>query len=223
MRSAPTDSTTDLLVLAAHALELAPFAAALAAHPPSDTRYASAVVGVGMPAAGAGATRALLDTMPRAAVLVGSAGVYPGRFAFVPGEVVLADSVALVDAAATAGRASLPDAMATRAATDPVLTVALGGELRRVRVAATPGITLDDALARELGARSGCDVENLETLSVALACAGVGVPFAAVLAITNEVGAQGHAQWVANQRAAAEAACAVVARWLHIGAPGLAR
>lgn len=223
MRSAPPDSATDVLVLAAHAVELVPFAAALAAHPPSDSRHATAVVGVGMPTAGAGATRALLATRPRAAVLVGSAGVYPGRFPFVAGEVVLAESVALVDAAATAGRASLPDAMTTRATSDPVLTVALGGDLRRVRVAATPGITLDDALARDLGTRSGCDVENLETLSVALACAGVGVPFAAVLAITNEVGARGHAQWVAHHAAAAEATCAVVARWLHAGAPGLAR
>jgi nucleoside phosphorylase len=223
MPPSPYQSATDVLVLAAHVVEVAPFADALDAFPPREVHCMTAVVGVGMPVAGAGATRALLELRPRAVVLVGSAGVYPGRFAFAPGEIVVAKSVALVDAAVAGGRASHPDAMATHAATDPVLAVALGGDLRRVRVAATPGITLDDALARELGARSGCDVENLETLSVALACAGVGVPFAALLAITNAVGADGRTQWRAHHAAGAEATCRAVARWLHAGAPGLAR
>jgi nucleoside phosphorylase len=218
-----TGSAIDVLLLAAHPVELEPFAHALTSLEPRDVHCATATVGVGMPAAGPGATRALLDMRPRAAVLVGSAGVYPGRFPFAANEVVIAATVALVDAAAATGRAALPAAMPARAATDPVLRVALAGDRRQVRVGTTPGITLDDTLARELGAHADSDIENLEALAVALACEGVGVPFAAVFAITNEVGARGHTQWLAHHRAGAEAVRDAVMPWLRAGAPGLAR
>lgn len=211
----------DVVVLAAHALELAPLERALRERPPRDLRCATCVVGVGLPAAGAGTTRAVLERQASAAVLVGSAGVYPGRFPFKPAEPVRLATVELVDASAQAGKAAYPPPMETRATADHALSAALGADLRAVHVAATTAITLDDALARELAARSTCDVENLEALSVGLACAGLGIPFAALLAITNEVGAHGHDQWLAHHATAAEVTCALVARWLYAGAPGL--
>lgn len=212
----------DVVVLAAHALELAPLERALHEAPLLDLRCATAVVGVGLPAAGAGTTRAVLERGASAVVLVGSAGVYPGRFAFTPAEPVRLATVELVDAAARAGKAAFPPVMERRATADPALSAALGADLRAVHVAATSAITLDDSLAHELAERTTCDVENLEALSVGLACAGLGVPFAALLAITNEVGARGHDQWLAHREAAAEQTCRLVARWLAAGAPGLA-
>jgi nucleoside phosphorylase len=93
----------------------------------------------------------------------------------------------------------------------------------RGALATTLAVTTDDALARELGERSGCCGENLEGVAVALACAAAAVPFAALLACTNEVGARGRAQWAAGHRAAAHDTAAALITWLAAGAPGLPR
>ena len=52
-------------------------------------------------------------------------------------------------------------------------------------------------------------------------CAAHAVPFAALLVSTNEVGAQGRAQWLANHQAAAARGAEVLLGWLSRGAPGL--
>jgi hypothetical protein len=114
---------------------------------------------------------------------------------------------------------------------DPALGAAIaahaGSDLRaelvpsRAALATVLAITTDDALARALGERSQCCGENLEAVAVALACSAARVPFAALLACTNEVGSQGRSQWAAQHRRAADAtACALLA-WLGAGTPGL--
>jgi hypothetical protein len=57
---------------------------------------------------------------------------------------------------------------------------------------------------------SGCALENLEAFAVARAAAEVGVPFAAVLGVSNHVGPRGHRQWQQNAKLAAAAACDAV-------------
>jgi nucleoside phosphorylase len=91
----------------------------------------------------------------------------------------------------------------------------------RAPLASVLAITTDDALARGLGERSRCCGENLEGAAVGLACAAAGVPFAALLACTNEVGSRGRAQWAGGHRAAAQATAAALLAWLAAGAPNL--
>lgn len=70
---------------------------------------------------------------------------------------------------------------------------------RAVTCATTLSLTTNDDLARVL-ARTGADVEHLETHGVALACAAENVPFIALLAVANAVGARGREEWRAHHR-----------------------
>jgi nucleoside phosphorylase len=54
---------------------------------------------------------------------------------------------------------------------------------------------------------SNCDVENLEAFAVARAAATAGIPFIAILGISNTVGPMAHAEWKRNAARAAAAAC----------------
>jgi nucleoside phosphorylase len=129
-----------------------------------------------------------------------------------------------IDGAERAGKAAFPQAMPVVSDLDVAICDALAAgatAVERGALATTLGITTDDALARELASRSGCYGENLEALAVALACKAAAVPFAAVLACTNEVGAQGRAQWLEHRAAAAAAVAQVVLGWLAGGATGL--
>lgn len=213
--------TLDVLLLAAHPLELAPFAQALGPNLRGmlhGRSVAAAKVGVGMPAAGGGAAVALAQFRPSSAVLVGSYGAYPGGTGFVPGQLIVPPHFVATDLTVLSARAAIPSAMPDRAEADPELAAALAAaapNCERAAIATTLGITTDDALAATLGERSGCRGENLEALAVALACQATGVRFAAVLACTNLVGAQGRAQWLRNARSAAEAAAQAVLTWLQ--------
>ena len=204
-------------MLAAHPLELAPLAQALDAHPHLARRVTIATVGVGIASAGAGTARVLCAREPSRVLLLGSAGVYPERFAFEPGELVAADRISLVDAACVAGRAQTPPAMCTSTTTSPEFTASLcaaAGIARRVAIANTASITTEDALAHELAAQAH-DVENLEALPVALACDAAAIPFAALFGITNEVGARGRSQWQAHHERAAQACADALLAWLR--------
>jgi nucleoside phosphorylase len=68
---------------------------------------------------------------------------------------------------------------------------------------------------------TGFEAENLELFPVAHASLSSGIPFAAVLGVTNLVGSTGRPDWLKYHRDAAIAAAEVVVTWLHNGAPGL--
>ena len=225
----------DVLVLVAHRLELAGFGSALAVADGAQLsagtlehgglRIRAAEVGVGLASAGSGTARALCALRARGAVLLGSFGAYPGPSALPIGALLVPDEARAIDAAALDGRAAMPDAMGQRAAVDVALASGLAQHAGAGRgtLATTLAITTDDALARRLGERSGCCAENLEAVAVALACAAARVPFASLLACTNEVGARGRAQWLAGHRAAAATTAQAFTAWLAAGAPGLPR
>ncbi len=225
--AAHTPYKADVLLLAAHPLELEPLASTFGAHRRArlhDLDVAVAAVGVGLHAAGAGAARAAIEHAPRAAVLIGSYGLYPGHGDLHATRLLVPARVCAVDAAERTGKAAFPSAMTVEVTADAALSeglVASAEATERGALATTLAITTDDALAEELAARSGCRGENLEALAVALACDAAGVPFAAVLACTNQVGARGRAQWVTNRSAAAAATVQLVLAWLARGAPGL--
>ena len=224
--TAHTLHSADVLLLAAHPLELEPFAAALG--PGLRARVAAVIVaaadvGVGLAAAGSGTARRLVEHAPRTAVLVGSYGLYPGGSALVPGRVFVPARLFAVDGAERAGRAAFPAAMPAAFEPDAALCEGLASTVPHVErdaLATTLGITIDDSLAHELGTRSGCHGENLEALAVALACHGAGVAFAAVLGCTNTVGSQGRAQWLEHRATAARATAELVLEWIARGAPG---
>jgi nucleoside phosphorylase len=216
----------DVLLLAAHPLELEPLTGTLGASLRArlhDLEIAAAAVGVGLIAAGGGTARALSEHSPLSAVLLGSYGVYPGRGSFEPAQLFVPSRLRAIDGAERAGRAAFPEAMPVEIEAAGVLCAALAGDdaaIERGTLATTLAITTDDALARELGAHAGCHGENLEAAAVAYACRSARVSFAAVLACTNEVGSQGRAQWLEHRAAAAHATARLVLSWLSRGAPG---
>ncbi|MGO8999782.1 MAG: MYXO-CTERM sorting domain-containing protein [Polyangiaceae bacterium] len=89
-----------------------------------------------------------------------------------------------------------------------------------ILIAAAFGPELSGLLSSRLAESSGAAVEHLEAFAVATSCAAAGVPFAAVLAVANAVGAVGREQWRAHHAAAGRAAASVVERWLVGGASG---
>ena len=98
----------------------------------------------------------------------------------------------------------------------PMLIFVLNFALFRTRVSLAQvfgfSLTLAGvALTAARGAR--WQVEHMESWSVAAAAEAAGVPFVALLGITNEVGPEAHAQWLAN-RAAVESAVRDAARSL---------
>jgi purine-nucleoside phosphorylase len=151
-------------------------------------------IGVGPIVSAVNAAFLLGRARPSRIVLVGTAGRYSGGPAI--GSAVVASVAGWSDGASELGLAYVP------LAPPPISLDPIG--LQSARVLTVPGITTDPGLARRFGER--WDVEHLETFGVALACARAGVPFAAVLGITNDVGPDAHAQWVANRRSAEEAA-----------------
>jgi len=228
-----TEADVDVLVLIAHRIELAGLErlALAAGGPPHSApaqlnglRVAAAEVGVGLLAAGSGAARALIALRPRAAVLLGSFGAFPGTAALPIGALLVPTELRAIDEASLDGRAAFPSAMPHAVACDAELGEGLAGHASgaaRASLATVLAITTDDALARALGERSQCCGENLEAVAVALACSAAGVPFTALLACTNEVGARGRGQWAAEHRGAAAATASVMLAWLAAGAPGL--
>lgn len=226
LRMRAARAKTDVLILAAHELELAGVRTWLGpslAGKQHGRWIACESVGVGMPAAAVGTMHALRTTRPRAVVLLGSCGVYAAREARLLSPAV-PRVVQLVDAASVARQAALPAPMPVKASAHARLSAGLARGSRdavRGSAATTLGITTSDALARKLARASGCAFENLEALAVALACQREDVPFAALLVVTNVVGRQGRRQWLAHCAAAAERGGHLIERWLARGAPGL--
>jgi nucleoside phosphorylase len=216
----------DVWIAAAHPLELETLRARFAGAERTsvgERTIAASHVGVGLALAAAGAMHGLLELRPRAVVLVGSCGVYGESAAFRPGQVMIPAHVRLLDAAELAGDAAFPQPMPRALDTARELSEALAAgahDVLRGTLATTLGITTSDALAARLS-ESGCAAENLEAIGVALACRERGVPFAAVLGVTNRVGAEGRAQWLQHRALAASTTAELVLGWLRAGAPGV--
>jgi nucleoside phosphorylase len=222
-----TTKGADLLILAAHAPELVGFRTALGSNLAGaiqNLRIVCATVGVGMPAAGAGAMRHVRDARPRAVLLLGSCGLYPRQVEFRPLVPLIPKGIRLVDASVLNQKAAFPAPMQLLVEPDAALSdaiaevdpLALRGEL-----ATTLTITTDDALAVRIGRKTACCGENLEAFAVALACAARDLPFAALLVSTNAVGSKGREQWAKHQRKAAERGARLLLDWIARGAHGL--
>lgn len=178
-------------------------------------------VGVGLPNATAGTTSRLLQLRPRAVVLVGTAGSYPGAVANL-GDAVVARRVVLVDPTEVERRGAMPEPMGRTIECNPMIALGLaGGRPPACDVANTLGVTTDDGLAVRITQAVGCALENLEAFGIANACALQNVPFACVLGVSNRVGSTGRDEWRAYHKGAAQAGCELISRWLTSGAVGL--
>lgn len=157
------------------------------------------VVGVGSVVAAARAARILEQRRPSRVVLLGTGGAYAGGPKV--GSAIASARVGLSYGVAALGLGYVPRAP-TPVDGDVEMLEVLG--LPRHDVLTVGAITTDEHLARRLA--DGWTVEHLEAYGVALACREAGVPFVAVLGISNDVGADAHLQWLTNRDAAQQAA-----------------
>jgi nucleoside phosphorylase len=220
-------SACDVLVLAAFDPELSALHEVLGAGLTGRVgafAVEARAVGIGLVASAVGAARLLRAPLPRAVVLVGTCGVYPQVDRASPsiGQAVVTAGVHLVDVGSVLGATELPSAVQSSRRSDEGLRAAFATQgVISVEVATTLGVTVDDAAAARL-ARTGVEVEHMEAFSVASACEGVGVPFVAVLGVSNVVGSSAREQWRSSHRSASRAAAGAIVGWLERGAPGLA-
>jgi len=214
----------DLLVVAAFSPELDALEGLLGPSMTGKIGELSVVarpVGIGMVAAASGMAARLVRMEPRAVVLVGTCGAYPGTQLAI-GEVIVARSVLLLEPAVLDLEAAFPEPMSARVEAHPSLSAAIGASGARAEdVGTTLAVTTSDPLAARLGRDAGVAVEHLEAFAVATACAMHNVPFAGVLAVANAVGSVGREQWRKHHAAAGLAAAIYVARWIQAGAAGV--
>ncbi len=208
----------DLVVLAAFPPELASFRNLFGDSMLGGVgrwTVAARAVGIGLADAAVGTAKCLADLRPRAALLVGTVGAYPGSGLAID-EVVVARRVRLVDPSAIDGRSQFPDAMCVSIDADASMaqSFAQTTEASLVDVATTLAITVDGTLANRIRTATGARVEHLEAHAFAVASVRLGVPFAAVLGIANEVGERAREQWRTHHATAAARAGDAVVQWL---------
>lgn len=167
-----------------------------------------ASVGIGPVRAALGAARQLASARPRGVVLIGTAGAYPGGPAV--GSVVVARHIGLSTGIAELGLGYTPLAPGP-ITTDETLRARTG--LAEVDVLTVEAITTDPGLTTSRA--RDWQVEHMEAWSVAAAAAAAGVPFVAILGISNRVGPDAHAEWRVH-RARVEADVRAVA-WATLG------
>lgn len=183
-------------------------------------------VGVGMPAAAAGSAKRIFTLRPRAALFVGTCGVYPPAVGqapdFQPHDVIVPTGAMLLSLEVATGRAAFPEPMTTRLEPHRALTAGLTSPRTRAGlVASALASTTDDELAARARAIYGCDAEQLELFSVAHAAQLAEIPFAAALGVTHLVGSVGAEDFRRFHRASSIAAAEIVVAWVQSGAPGL--
>lgn len=217
----------DLLLVAAHAPDLAGMRAFLGEKLDGQMRgltIKTKVLGFGMAVAAASCARGVQALGPRAVILIGTCGVFPGLTQYRPYDVLLPTRIQLADATVLARKATFPDPMQTTVECQPLLRSALAASApRAVQTALTSMMApiTDDALAAGLHAATGCDADNGELFGIAAACQAANVPFAAALGVSNLVGSTGRHDWAQFQREAVTQAGQCIGTWLHNGAQGL--
>ncbi|MBW1878562.1 MAG: hypothetical protein JRI25_09420 [Deltaproteobacteria bacterium] len=157
------------------------------------------VVGVGPVVAAAHTAAILAKDRPDFVVLLGTAGAYDGGPPI--GSAIASTKVGLSYGVAAMGLGYVPRAPAPVRCDEGLLRRL---DIPKHNVLTTGAITTDLTLAERIA--DGYTVEHLEAFGVAIACHFAGVPFVAVLGISNEVGPEAHTQWLTHRDAAQEAA-----------------
>lgn len=222
-----SDGRTDVLVVAAAAPDLVGLRAHLGETLEGNVRglvIRSKVVGFGPGVAGATTARGVAALSPRALVLLGTCGVYPGLSQYQPHDVLVASRVVALDHAVIQGGAEWPTPMSTTFEASAPMVAALSTNRHRTHAApvASPlALTRSDALASRVTQITGAHAENTDALGVAGAASGASVPFVCVLGVSNIVGSTGRSDWQQFQREAVTQAASAIIAWIHTGAAGL--
>ena len=166
------------------------------------------IVGVGPVIAAARASAIIAKHKPDAILLIGTAGAYPGGPEI--GQVVSSRTTGLRSGVSAMGLGYTPRPPAPIEGS-PTMMAKLNIEHHNVLT--VPAVTTDETLALRLA--DGYTVEHLESFGVAAAAREVGIPFLAVLCITNIVGPNAHTEWLANRDSAQAAARAAIAPLLE--------
>ena len=172
------------LILAAVEPELA----GLGGMPPLG--WGVAVVGIGGLVAAASTARLLADVRPPKVLFVGTCGAYGQRLRI--GDCIAVSEAIAISIPEIQHRARRPKSeIAKWPFTWPL-------SLPEALAAATPAITtdFDDAILLAQVA----EVENLEVAGIFAACHQAGVPVAAALAVSNQVGPSGSTEWRENHQ-----------------------
>lgn len=196
--------------MSAWAPELARLKSAGARLGPGRRRVVLAAVGVGLVEAAVGASRLIAAHRPRAVLLIGTAGVYPGhRRELAVGSAVAVEETVLLPTARPGSHAFLPAFVPDRQRSSTGLLghIVRATHLPTAHVACPVAISASVRMARAAARHSGCALENLEAFAVARAAVAAHVPFAAILGVANVVGPDGHDEWKRNAGRAAAAAC----------------
>lgn len=169
----------------------------------------TACAGVGLVEAAMGAALLIAREEPDAVLFLGTAGLHKGHLPGVDlGGVVAARELRLWSANVASGRAYFPAPLpATLQPTADLLGLAGRLGLPLASVACPLGISTQAVRSPRVPRKAAPDVENLEAFAVGRAAARLGLPFMAILGISNLVGAAAHAQWKKHAQAAAAAAC----------------
>lgn len=164
----------------------------------------AAALGVGALDCALGLAPLLAEVAPQKAVFTGSCGVYSGALAEYPlGSLVAPSRVRFGDFGEACGHSYFPACQVLTIDLDPELNSGLdaGGDGLCLALNA---ITADYAAAVKLQNFYSASFEQMEAYGFARACSEAGTRAALLLAVVNEVGPQGHRQWLANFPVAAE-------------------
>ena len=194
-----------LLVVSAWPPELQRFREISASLADAGDTLETDAVGIGLVDAAVGTMRCVMRHAPGRAVFLGTAGALPGAGLAI-GDVVVACSHRLVDAAVLEDRGAMPFSAEGPAPDPELLERLVGAGARPVVVATSPSVTTDDALAAKLAGHHGAAAEHLEAFAFARACAELG--------IANVVGSSGRAEWRAHHEEASARAGELLARAL---------
>src|SRR5688500_16140864 len=170
--AADTQRSADLLIVAAHAPEMAglrPWLTDSLIGQIRGLQVRGKAVGIGMAVAGPATARGIVAVKPRAVLLVGSCGVYPNLSQYRPHDVLVATRVTLVSHAVNAGKSEFPGPMQTMVECNALLAAGLAASGPRcfpAPVACTLAQTTDDTIAQSVHPSTGCEAENLEAFAV---------------------------------------------------------
>lgn len=177
-------------------------------------QFSLAEVGIGLVKAAIGTTNAINLFRPQGVLLIGTAGLYsPHKERFSLGSAALVRRVSLVFDLSNDQQAFLPKRM-QKTCTLPhrfSSTFLHAAKIPHLDVACPVGITRHAKAAKNVAKAFCADLENLETYAALQAARVASLPFVAILGLANEVGPQGHRQWLKHGKQAAENAC--MAAW----------
>ncbi len=144
------------------------------------------------------------------ALLTGTCGIYPGCSDVNSPEPPLfsPSSVCLADGLVIQGQGYFPNVMQQEFPLQSDFWQR--HQVLSGRCLSPAAITADDSLADQLGRRYQAMAEQMECFAFAAACREFNLPGSALFAVSNIVGASGHAQWLDRHERVVEKSCRLI-------------